>query len=530
MKRKASILLLALAMVVSMAACGGNTTSSSGGSTSSTAPSASTGSAAAGTSETATPAENDLRESSLVTLDVVTMASGKEQKDIDLVAAAMNELLEEKFNCNVRLTFLSFATYAEQTTLMLSSGSGADILPVYMIPLPTAANAGQIIPLDDLLDKYGAGIREQIGEYVECGRVGDAIYGITTGRDLASTQGFAMRKDLCDKYDIDYENIKTLDQLKEALVKIKEGEENVWPVAVSAGENIRNWGWDPLGDDMVNLGVLADMAQTTEVVNLFETQQYSDLANTMYEWMNEGLIQSDAVNTTEVSSSLLQAGTAFGYFTNLKPGYAAENTASLGIEIVVSEMIDALASTNNVSRATWTISSGCKNPDAAMKVLNELYTSPELGNLYMYGIEGTHYKVVEAGGSSNGQDIINYADGLDATTSGYRKSGTWLTPNQFIGHTWFGSTADYWDVTRKFNDDALKSKAFGFTYDSANVNNEVTACTNVVAKYHKALMCGALNPAETLPKFNQELKDAGIDRIIAEKQTQLDAWYAEYGA
>ena len=40
-------------------------------------------------------------------------------------------------------------------------------------------------------------------------------------------------------------------------------------------------------------------------------------------------------------------------------------------------------------------------------------------------------------------------------------------------------------------------------------------------------MCGALNPAETLDKFNQELKDAGIDAIIAEKQAQLDEWLAK---
>lgn len=530
MAKKIVACMLAAALTLSLAACGNSGSSST---SSKTTESSKSTASASGTSEASTASSAgtaDLKEAELTTLNLVTMASGKEAADITKVEEAMNKILEEKFNVNVKLTFLPFATYAEQTTLMLSSGQGADILPVYMIPLPTCANAGQIIPLDDLLNQYGAGIKEQIGDYVECGRVGDSIYGITTGRDLASTQGFAMRKDLADKYKIDYENIKTLDQLKEALVKVKEGEENVWPVAVSAGENIRNWGWDPLGDDIVNLGVLPDMAQESTVVNLYETKQYEDLTNTMYEWMQEGLIQADAVNTTEVSSTLLQAGTAFGYFTNLKPGYAAENTASLGIEIVVSEMVDALASTNNVSRATWTISSGCKNPEAAMKTLNELYTNPELGNLYMYGIEGTHYKVLEAGGASNGQNIIDYADGLDATTSGYRKSGTWLAPNQFVGNVWNGSTPDYWDVTRTFNDEATKSKAFGFTYDSANVNNEVTACTNVVSKYNKALLCGALDPAETLPKFNQELKDAGIDNIIKEKQTQLDEWLTKYGA
>lgn len=519
MAKRLIAFILVLLVAVSAAACTSNNGSS--GTSSSTQ---------VGSSQGADAASENLREEALVTLDVVTMASGKEQADVEKVQEEMNKILEEKFNVHVQLTFLPFATYAEQTTLMLSSGDGADLLPIYMIPLPTAANAGQIIPLDDLLEKYGQGIETEIGDYIEAGRVGDEIFGITTGRDLASSEGFAMRKDLADKYNIDYANIKTMEQLKEALLLVKEGEQDVWPVAVSAGENIRNWGWDPLGDDVVNLGVLMDMGQDATVKNLYETEEYAALATTMYEWMQEGLIQADAVNTTETSQSLLQAGTAFGYFTNLKPGYAEENTSALGIEIVVSEMQEALASTNNVSRATWTISSGCENPEAAMKVLNELYSNPELGNLYMYGIEGVHYQVVEKGGAANGQDIIDYAQGLDATTTGYRKSGTWLTPNQFVGNVWNGNAPDYWEQTRTFNDTALRSKAFGFTYDSMEVNNEVTACTNVVAKYHKALLCGALNPAETLPKFNEELKNAGIDNIIAEKQVQLDEWMEKYGA
>ena len=276
--------------------------------------------ASTGSSQTAeggeSTAESDLREKELVTLDVVTMASGKEESGIAMVQDAMNELLEEKLNCNVTLTFIPFGNYAEQTTLMLSSGEGADLLPVYMIPLPTCANAGQIIPLDELLDQYGAGIKEQIGDYIECGRVGDAIYGITTGRDLASTQGFCMKKDIADKYEIDYANITTLEQLEEALMKVKEGEPNMWPVAVSAGENIRNWGWDPLGDDMINLGVLADMAQEPTVVNLYETEQYKNLCETMYDWMQKGLIQADAVNTTETASTLMTAGTALPLVTS----------------------------------------------------------------------------------------------------------------------------------------------------------------------------------------------------------------------
>ena len=522
-KRTLALILSALTAATVFASC----SDSSGGSSAASESSAS-GSETAGTETGETSGDSDLREEELVTLDVVCMSSGKNEPDITDVENAMNEILEEKLNCNVDLTFIAYANYADQISLLLSSGEDADLLPVYLIPLSTCANAGQIMPLDDLIDQYGQGIKDQLGDYVDCGRIDGILYGVTTARDLANSQGFAYKVDVAEEVGFDADSIETLDDLETELLKVKEANPDMWPVAVSAGENIRNWGWDPLGDDTVNLGVLVDPTDPT-VGNLYESDLYKDLANEMYSWMQQGLIQADAVNTTESASTLMTAGTAFGYFTNLKPGYAEENSSSLGYEIDVVEILPALACTNNVSRATWTISSGCDNPEAAMKVLNELYTNPELSNLYMYGIEGVHYKVLEEGGASNGQDIITWADGLDASTSNYAKSGTWIMPNQFIGNVWEGSAPDVWDQQREFNDTAQKSAAFGFTYDSLPVTNEVTACTNVVSKYHKALLCGALDPATTLDQFNEELYAAGLQNIIDEKQSQLDAWLETQG-
>ena len=91
---------------------------------------------------------------------------------------------------------------------------------------------------------------------------------------------------------------------------------------------------------------------------------------------------------------------------------------------------------------------------------------------------------------------------------------------------WEVDGADIWKQTEEFNNNAKLSKAFGFVWDNSDVLNEITACNNVTAKYKNALDCGSLNPEEAVPKMVQELKDAGIDTIIAEKQAQLDAWAA----
>ena len=100
-------------------------------------------------------------------------------------------------------------------------------------------------------------------------------------------------------------------------------------------------------------------------------------------------------------------------------------------------------------------------------------------------------------------------------------------PNEFISTPWEADGPDIWKDTEEFNDIALMSVAFGFNWNSEDVMTEITACSNVKAKYENALFCGALDPATTIPKFVEELKDAGVDDIIAEKQRQLDEWRSE---
>ena len=67
----------------------------------------------------------------------------------------------------------------------------------------------------------------------------------------------------------------------------------------------------------------------------------------------------------------------------------------------------------------------------------------------------------------------------------------------------------------------------GFTFDPANVTDEITACTNVVSQYYNTIVLGLEDTETLLAQFREELHNAGIDTIIAEKQAQLDAWAAQ---
>jgi putative aldouronate transport system substrate-binding protein len=69
----------------------------------------------------------------------------------------------------------------------------------------------------------------------------------------------------------------------------------------------------------------------------------------------------------------------------------------------------------------------------------------------------------------------------------------------------------------------LVAKSVGFNFDGTSVRTEVAACQTVWQQYIGPLACGAADPS-TLPDVIAKFEAAGINKVKAEVQKQLDAW------
>lgn len=70
----------------------------------------------------------------------------------------------------------------------------------------------------------------------------------------------------------------------------------------------------------------------------------------------------------------------------------------------------------------------------------------------------------------------------------------------------------------------------GFIADTEPVKTEMANVANVAAEYGDPLEKGLVDPDDPergLEMFRQKLKEAGIEKIVGEIQTQLDTWLAE---
>lgn len=438
-------------------------------------------------------------------------------EDCDAIAAKISEITEKEIGCKVELVR---NVTKEQLNLALTSGEKLDLFYAFPweVSLSSMASSNQIVAMDDLLKQYGSDMQNSISaDDFKCVTVGGKVYGIPMNKDKAQARGFLMDKAIADEVGIDYTVKKTYAELEADLQKVKDAHPDIWPVVANAGTMMRPLPVDTLGD---NLGVLENaLGDSTQVVNLYDSNSYKEYVGYMYKWAQNGLMMPDAANTTESYDALIRSGVGFGTFTPIKAGFEAEETRKCGKDIVAVTMYDAHSITTMVN-AAWCIANNSKNPDKAMQMLNLMYTNPEVANLFANGIEGKNYKYVD-----KEKNIITYADGIDASNTGYSVVG-WAWPNEQITSVWQGDDADVWTKLGEFNKAAKSSPAKGFVWDNSKVLNEVTASQNVISKYEASLDCGSVNPDEALPKMNEELKSAGLDKIIKEKQQQLDAWLA----
>ncbi|WP_138750779.1 ABC transporter substrate-binding protein [Paenibacillus sinopodophylli] len=444
---------------------------------------------------------------------------GPVPEDIQLVQDEISKITKQKINATVKLLPISIGAYVQQMNLMNSSGEKLDMYialgPAYNMDVAS----GKYIELDGLLEKYGQDLKSQFDPaYLTSARINEKLYGVPALKDYTTgVPGVAMRKDLVEKYKIDLASIQSLDDLDQVFKTIKDNEPNITPLGIGLSGPMYQYVWyDKLGD---SFGVLPNYDNGLKVENLYESQEYTDTLNTLHRWFKAGYINKDAATNMNNPGDMIKANKTFAFFMGNKPDALEGNIRSIGKDLVFAPVKQGdYSTTSDILFAMWGISANSANPERTMMFMNLLYSDPTIANLMLYGVEGKHYVKVSS-------TSIDYPSGINAATVGYTNY-FWVVGNPFITFTFEGQPVDHWVQIKQTNTDAIKSKALGFSFNSDPVKTEITALNNVLTQFAKILESGTVAPADKIEEFNTKLKAAGIEKVIAEKQKQLDEWAA----
>lgn len=491
MKKLIALLLVAV-MALSLVACGSNDGNKGSGESS---------------------------EAYTVKLMFPTMQTIPNDDAIADVEKGINDYLAENGHADLKLDieFVSLFNYTSDVNMQLASETPMDI--IFTGNLPTAVANGYLTDLTPYLDKELAGAYDVIKDWIDCGTINGTVYAIPCYKGQVLSWKYIYDDAFSDAYDMS--SIKCLDDLDAAFAAMKAKYPNEY-----FGVYCNQYHTLKCFEDHTSVTgtYFATVGEDPTLVNYFTTDAFKEGCKKAYEHRQLGYVDPEGSTNTQSHDALIMSGACKGVIMGhaysidtIEKMFTGNNTYGAtfkAVEIATSDM-----STNTL---TYGIPYTSKNPAKAAEMMNLIWTDEFIASTLIYGLEGVSF-VWNADHTS-----IEYPEGLTMDTVPYTALYTCgAFGNQFLlyGFDQNTSEADK-GFMKELIDNAWYPPLFGFIPDATNVSTQVAAVSNVYDQYFKPLTYGDVNPDEVLPQFLAELEAAGINDIMAEYQSQVDAWLA----
>jgi putative aldouronate transport system substrate-binding protein len=491
---KAPLLIGAAVLVIfSLAGC----SNSDNKNAASSSPAPSSGSSA--------PASNSVEVPTLVWWTI----GGQVPANFDKAIEKINAYTAEKIGVKIDIRVAGWGEWDTKINTIVNSGEAFDIMFTNNSKYSQQVNMGAFADITDLVQSTTPDLYNYIPQMVWDGtKIGGRTFAVPTYKDSSLTQYYVFDHSLVEKYNIDLASIKTLQDLDKPFRDIKAGEgKSFYPLSLTQGEGINGFfnDYDDMTLGFAPIGIKIDDATRT-VVSVLEQADVQAKLKLMHQWYKDGIINPDA--PTKIEADPYRPFFSAQAF----PGAEVNWQISAGIEKYdMLQILGPLYTTSTIQGSMNAISANSKYKEEALKYLQLVNTDSKLRNMLAYGQEGVDFDYVS-----------------DKTVE--RKTDSWPLPAYAQG-TFFnmavtkGAPEDQWDQVRKLNDAAFSSTVLGFALDIADLGTEVANVKAVWGKYNYELITGASDPAQRIPQIVEELKNAGLDKIMLAAQEQINAYF-----
>lgn len=417
----------------------------------------------------------------------------------------LSDYTQEKIGVRLDIKQAGWGDAGNRFTTMINAGEYYDILFTDINSYNRFVALGAFADITDLVQTQAPQLWSYIPDVLWNGvKVKDRIYSVPTYKDSSRTILHFWDHAIVEKYNLNIQDTSWAG-LDRSFRAIKAGEgARYYPfiLAKSSANSIFD-NYDSLAADLQPIGVRLD-DQNRRVVNTLEQADVQEAFKYLHEWYEAGIINPDANMQDETPKYR-----PF-FMAQAWPSVAASYATSAGIERYDAvRYLGPSYSTDSIQGSMNAINVNSKYKVEALKLLQLVNTDKKFRDMVAYGVEGKHFSYVNGGTAVHrirtDWPLVNYQEG----------SFFIETPEDTV-------PAGYWDEVRQLNESAVPSVMLGFMLDLEPIRNEIINCRSVWSKYFNDLNTGATDPAVILPQAMAELKTAGIDKVIAEAQRQVD--------
>lgn len=464
--------------------------------------------------------------------------------------------LEKRTGVKVDWDVIELSAFNEAMEIRLASGT--ELSDIIQLPNFNAADvmryaeAGLILPLDDLIKQYAPNIYNLFFvEIPELGRTMTGydghIYAIPQcfyGMNFVAPYSLCIRQDWLD--DLGLSVPTTADEWYTVLKAFKEEDPNGNGIAdevpmstqgnVSSLENAYGYLATAFGlTAPVTIryypnadGIIVDQYQTPEFkefltfVNKLYSEGLIDAAfsvesSKLFAMASEDILGSTTMyadSTTTFQKNARAAGDEDAYYKIIRTPFDADGNPGRQIG-------------RTLTGFRYALSKDCKDPVLAIKWIDYQYANPEGRDLMHYGIEGYHWNWNEDKTKRVWTDLVaNNPDGL-AIYNVLRRDGAYAT--QFTNRTkeFFAMMVEDYvlqDVQAVLPDIVPAYPAVIATPEESERLTSLTADLNT---YSNEMVQKFIMGEETLDKFDEfvaTMKAMGADEVLQIKQTQYDRY------
>jgi putative aldouronate transport system substrate-binding protein len=165
-----------------------------------------------------------------------------------------------------------------------------------------------------------------------------------------------------------------------------------------------------------------------------------------------------------------------------------------------------------------------KNPERALALYDLITNDEEVHRAFYYGVVDKSYRLVNQGGKPQIQAIN--------TTDDYSFSNLWTARTQEYTLPVIGAPPDLAQRKAAFDayiKDGVKSQKYrSLVIDTSSVETEYAACISVHQQYWWPLELGYVDPVTGLREYQEKMAAAGVEKVRAALQRQLDAYVASH--
>ena len=431
------------------------------------------------------------------------------------VFALASDMVYEKLGFHVNFMPIDYSSYGDKIQMIIAGGEDYDICWTsnWKNDYATNVSNGAFLKLDDLLDEVPDLKASMTEDFWSGALVNGGIYGVPVQQIAARGAYLRIPEVLYEKYEDTLQDIDSFVDLSDYMAAYGADYPDTGNVSFNWANLSYAYGIEePLGARMPGAVMYEGPEDEIEVFNQFATDEFRELVLTRREWTEKGytLKGSDGASGVAAESTPEGMPVAVGAY---KPSVEIEEAAVLGYPVKAIRLGEGYLSAGGIQATLNAISAQSKHPVEALQLLEYVNTDPEIINLLVYGIEGKHYVKLDE----------KHVKSVENTE--YNKD-SWVLGNVFNTYLIEGQADDTWEQTREINNTAKASRLMGFSLDTEPIKLQMANCKSVIDEYFERLDKGTDDSAALLDEMLKKLEEAGVNEIVAELQSQIDAWLA----